>query len=408
MSEWREVRFNDVIDLNPRVKLEKGIDYPFIGIADINEGNFYVEEGQQIKFTGQSGSKFHSGDTLFSRITPCLENRKIAQSVLKSKDKGFGSTELLVFRAKKGKTDPNFVNYLAQTDIIVLPAINSMSGASGRQRADSNYIKKLKINIPNLSTQKKIVSVLSAYDKLIENNKRRIEILEKVAEEIYKEWFVRMRFPGYENAKFDRGIPEGWKVSKLGSLVNISSSKRVYSSDYVETGIPFYRSKEVIQLSNGEIISDMLYISNEKYREFKEKFGVPQKNDILLTSVGTIGVPMLVRNNNPFYFKDGNLTWIQSRSNASLANYLYYWIKSGVGQQQILASTIGTSQSALTIENLKRVKVIIPDDTVLSMLNNLFSDIIENISNLTTQSQNLIRQRDLLLPKLMNGTIKVK
>ena len=89
-----------------------------------------------------------------------------------------------------------------------------MSGASGRQRANSNFIKKLKISIPDLDTQKKISNVLSSYDKLIENNNSRIEVLEQTAEEIYKEWFVRMRFPGYEQTKFDKGIPEGWKVKK--------------------------------------------------------------------------------------------------------------------------------------------------------------------------------------------------
>ncbi len=301
---------------------------------------------------------------------------------------------------------PSFLAYYLHLNENVLVGLGR--GATNQQELNKSDLVRLKIQLPDLKTQEKIGNLLLKYYESIKNNNRRIEILEQTAEEIYKEWFVRMRFPGYKNTKSDQGIPGGWEVKKLGSLINISSSKRVYSSDYVESGVPFYRSKEVIQLSNGETISDMLYISNEKYRKFKEKFGAPQKNDILLTSVGTIGVPMLVRNNNPFYFKDGNLTWIQSSSNAKLANYLYYWLKSGAGQQQILSSTIGTSQSALTIENLKRVKVIIPEDTVLSRFNHLLSDIIESINNFTTQNQNLIRQRDLLLPRLMNGTIEVK
>src|SRR5690625_882910 len=134
MSEWREVRFKDVIKFNPRVKLERGKEFPHIGIADIDESSFYVYEQKKVKFTGQSSSKFETGDILFSRITPCLENRKIARVFLNTSIKGFGSTEFFVFRGKKGKTLTEFVSYLVQTDLVVLPAINSMSGASGRQR----------------------------------------------------------------------------------------------------------------------------------------------------------------------------------------------------------------------------------------------------------------------------------
>jgi type I restriction enzyme, S subunit len=394
------LRLSDVADfVTDRISIEK------INVDNyISTENMIVNKGGVTKATNLPPSKtalnYKENDILISNI------RLYFKKIWLANRQGGASSDVLVLRTKKDYS-PRFIYYVL-SDSIFFSYADVTSKGTKMPRGDKNAIMKYTIPRYDVETQHKIANVLSTYDKLIENNNRRIEVLEQSVEEIYKEWFVRMRFPGYENTKFNKGIPVGWEVKKLGSLINISSSKRVYSSDYVESGVPFYRSKEVIQLSNGETISDMLYISDEKYRKFKEKFGAPQKNDILLTSVGTIGVPMLVRNNNPFYFKDGNLTWIQSSSNAKLANYLYYWLKSGAGQQQILSSTIGTSQSALTIENLKRVKVIIPEDTVLSMFNDLFSDIIESISNFTTQNQSLIRQRDLLLPRLMNGTIEVK
>src|SRR5699024_2216707 len=227
--------------------------------------------------------------------------------------------------------------------------LENFNSGAGVPTLNRNHLHSLKIKIPDLETQEKIADILSTYDELIENNNRIIEILEKTAEEIYKEWFVRMRFPGYENTKFIRGIPEGWEVKRVGDLVDVTSSKRIYSKEYVEKGVPFYRSKEVIELSKGNSISNELYISEEKYRELKDKFGVPQIGDILLTSVGTIGIPMLIKEDNPFYFKDGNLTWIQSSQRPAISLYLYSWISSDLGQQQIKMSTIGTSQSALTI-----------------------------------------------------------
>jgi len=95
----------------------------------------------------------------------------------------------------------------------------------------------------------------------------------------------------------------------LGKLCNITSSKRIYASEYVSTGVPFYRSKEVIQKHDGEAINTELFISEEKYNEIKNKFGVPTKGDMLMTSVGTLGIPYIVKASEKFYFKDGNLTW---------------------------------------------------------------------------------------------------
>ena len=101
---------------------------------------------------------------------------------------------------------------------------------------------------------------------------------------------------------------EEWKEYKLGEVCAISSSKRIFANEYQNTGIPFYRGKEIIEKHNGANISNELFISEEKYNEIKTKFGAPKKGDMLLSSVGTLGVPYIVRDET-FYFKDGNLTW---------------------------------------------------------------------------------------------------
>lgn len=146
----------------------------------------------------------------------------------------------------------------------------------------------------------------------------------------------------------------------LGSVLEVTSSKRIYLSEYKNNGIPFFRSKEIIEASKGKLISSELYISQDRYDEVKTKFGVPQKGDILLTSIGTIGIPFRVTNNNPFYFKDGNLTWFKNYNGID-SLYLYYWITSPKGQSQIEASSIGSSQSALTIDSIKKLEIDLPD-----------------------------------------------
>lgn len=150
-----------------------------------------------------------------------------------------------------------------------------------------------------------------------------------------------------------------WREVKLGDICEITSSKRIFMADYVDSGIPFYRSKEIIEKQRGNNISTELFITEEKYEEIKQKFSVPQEGDILLTSVGTLGIPYIVRENEKFYFKDGNLTWIKKSKNF-LPEYLYYYLISDEGKFKLENISIGTTQKAITIVGLKSLEISLP------------------------------------------------
>lgn len=150
-----------------------------------------------------------------------------------------------------------------------------------------------------------------------------------------------------------------WREVKLGDLVEVSSSKRIYAKEYVASGIPFYRSKEIIEKSKSNDVSTELYISKERFNELKNKFGAPSLGDILLTSVGTLGVPYIVRKEE-FYFKDGNLTWIKNFKDNCHNKFIFYWLLSPDGVNQINARCIGSTQKALTIDTLKKFELKIP------------------------------------------------
>ena len=186
--------FRNLVEINPRVRLSTEHEHPFVEMGIVEPARRYVRTDQHRIFKN-GGSKFLPGDTLFARITPCLENGKIAQYQGSHELAAFGSTEFFVFRARHGISDPGFVYYLAKSEIIRKPAEKSMSGASGRQRAALESIIDIDVPCPPLSTQRKIAAILSAYDDLIENNLRRIKILEKMAQNLYREWFVKFRFP---------------------------------------------------------------------------------------------------------------------------------------------------------------------------------------------------------------------
>lgn len=172
-----------------------------------------------------------------------------------------------------------------------------------------------------------------------------------------------------------------WEKEKISDHCEITSSKRIFYSEYVKTGVPFYRSKEIIEMSQGQSISEPLYIRLEKYREIKEKFGAPEVDDMLLTSVGTIGIPYIVKHDDCFYFKDGNLTWFRNFDDKLLSRYLYYWICSAEGHGVLNNTTIGSSQKALTISALKSVAISLPSieaqRKVVDILS-AYDDLIQN------------------------------
>lgn len=152
---------------------------------------------------------------------------------------------------------------------------------------------------------------------------------------------------------------EEWKECKLGDICNISSSKRIFAEEYVSSGIPFYRGKEIIEKHNKNTVSSELFITHERFAEIKSKFPVPQIDDILLTSVGTLGIPWLVNESN-FYFKDGNLTWFRSNTEKVNPKFLYYWFESNYAKNQIDSMCIGSTQKALTIDTLSKFSINLP------------------------------------------------
>jgi type I restriction enzyme S subunit len=237
----RTLRFHELVEVSPSVKLEKSKEYPFVDMAAVEPGRRYVRAERKRAFTG-GGTRFLPGDTLFARITPCLENGKIAQYQGVGSQPAFGSTEFFVFRARPTLADPGYVYYLATSDIVRKPAEKSMSGASGRQRADIKSIAELDVPAPPLPVQRKIAAILSAYDDLIENNRRRIKILEEMAQALYREWFVEFRFPGHEAVRMVDSplgeIPEGWEAARLGDLIDIRKGKNITRKEIVPGPVP--------------------------------------------------------------------------------------------------------------------------------------------------------------------------
>ena len=193
-----------------------------------------------------------------------------------------------------------------------------------------------------------------------------------------------------------------WETYKLGDLCKISSSKRIFAKEYKDSGIPFYRGKEIIEKQKGNKISTELYISQERYDEIKAKHGVPQKDDMLLTSVGTLGIPYIVQD-EVFYFKDGNLTWFYDFEDLD-SRYLYYWFLSPIGKMNIDSKAIGSTQKAITIETLSKLEISLPPLEEQRRIAGILGAIDDKIENNRRINENLEQQAQALFDNLMSNS----
>ena len=178
---WREVPFSTAVQINPTVRLDRGAVYPFVDMASVNPDSRSANSTEERGFKG-SGSRFQSGDTLMARITPCLENGKIARyQAIGDKQEAHGSTEFIVIRGRSGVTDNDFAYYLTQWGEVRNYAIGQMTGTSGRQRVPVDCLHHLEIPLPPLPEQRAIAHVLGTLDDKIELNRRMSETLEAMA-----------------------------------------------------------------------------------------------------------------------------------------------------------------------------------------------------------------------------------
>ena len=286
------------------------------------------------------------------------------------------------------------------------------SHGSAREIFDWAEMCDTELPIPSPEKQQEIVREYNIIQNRIALNNQLISKLEETAQAIYKQWFVDFEFPNKKGLPYksnggemefceelDKEIPVGWKFNSIKSICEITSSKRIFESEYTNEGIPFYRGKEISLKKAGTQITEPIYISQERYDEIKSKFGKPLKGDILMTAVGTIGSTYLVQEEE-FYFKDGNVIWFKNFKD-KFSNYLIYdFMQSKYFLDVISEITIGSTQSAITIKTFGEQKIIYPDDAILLDYKSISIILNNSIQNKRTINNKLTSLKDLLLSKL--------
>lgn len=385
-----EYRFSEIVEINPRESIPRGRIAKKIAMQNLTENAREIQGFVEEAFKG--GSKFRQGDTLFARITPCLENGKIAQvNILDNGEVAFGSTELLVFRAREGISLPDYVYHLSKWDYVRQLAVKSMTGTSGRQRVQNSVFDEIMIDLPSIEGQQRIVGILNAFDQKIELNNKIIANLEAQAKAIFKSWFID--FEPFQDGEFIESelglIPEGWEINKLGDLFR------------------FVKGKKVKEESQGDCLVHYL-VKGVVDGTVEPKF-VSSDNAILIDSLDPFMLMDGANSGNIYYgFKGalGSTFSLLEVKTEELREIIYWFLK--LNEVIIKNQNTGSAIPHANKDFINSMLIVLPSDekAVLKAVN-MLRTCRKKTFTLKEQNRTLAQIRDTLLPKLMSGEIDV-
>ncbi len=365
-DEWREKKLGKITKLTDGVHftpvyVESGV--PFWSVETVVSGakpKFITKDAHELAIKRCHPEK---NDILLTRIGT------LAKSMVIRNDEEMSIYVSVALIKANDKFNSEFMNQYFNTEIYYKEFLSKSLLTATPKKINMEDLKDTRVKLPLKKEQEKIANFLTKVDKLIEKQDEKVNNLEQ-----YKKGMLQKIFSQEIRFKKDDGgeYPE-WEEKSISEIANLTSSKRIFLSDYVDSGVPFYRGKEITELKANKTPSDILYITEEKYKEIKESYGVPKIGDILLTAVGTLGNSYVINNEEPFYFKDGNLIWFKEISINSI--FLDLYLSSPHGQKKVLDSAIGSTQKALTIVALNKIKIYIPNTEEQIKIANFLSKI---------------------------------
>ena len=381
---WTMKKLSEIAYINPKERIGKGIVAKKVPMDKLQPFCRDVPEFIFEEYKG--GTKFRNGDTIMARITPCLENGKIAKiSVLSDDEVGFGSTEYIVFRAIEGVSDADFLYYLICSPLVRNPAIKSMVGSSGRQRVQTDVVAGLDIELPPIEEQRKIGGLLKVIDEKIKQNNEINNNLEQQARSIFTNEFLSLDT-----------LPDGWKQASLIDIADylngLAMQKYRPSSD--ETGIPVLKIKELRQGccdDNSELCS--LNIKSDY---------IIHDGDVIFSWSGSLLVDFWcggVCGLNQHLFKV---------SSTKYDKWFYYaWTKHHLDRFIAVAADKATTMGHIKRDELAKAEVLIPNEKDYNRIGALLQPIFDLIISNRIENKKLAETRDTLLPKLMSGEVDI-
>ena len=385
---WTTKKLSEIAYINPRESIGKGVVAKKVPMDKLQPFCRDVPEFVLGEYKG--GTKFRNDDTIMARITPCLENGKIAKvSVLSTDEIGFGSTEYIVFRAIDGVSDADFLYYLISSPLVRNLAIKSMVGSSGRQRVQTDVVANLDIELPPIEEQRKIGGLLKTFDDKIKLNNEINNNLEQQTQAYFDELFVVNADPNWPECT----------LADIGSVVAGGTPSKSKLEYYADQGIAWITPKDLSGdkskfISHGE--NDISELGFSKSSATKMPAGT-----ILFSSRAPIGYIAIAQ--NEVTTNQGFKSVIPNKNIGTA--YVYFLLKNLLPTIEGMAS--GSTFKEISGTAMKSVPTVMPDADIIQLFSDFCEPVFKEQEVLEAENKHLSALRDSLLPKLMSSEIDV-
>ena len=371
-----------------------GGPYPFIQTGDVKHAGLYVRDYQQTySEAGLQQSRLWPAGTLCITIAA-----NIADTAILGIDACFPDS-VIGFIPDEKKADARFVKYLF--DATIQQRIKQFTQGAAQDNLSQEKLLSIDFSVPNVDEQKRIASILSAYDELIENNRRRIHLLEQAARLLYKEWFVYLRFPGHEHVKIKDGVPDGWEKGTIADFFDTTSGGTPSRKQ------PEFYGGNINWVKTQELNEAFIFETDEKItaEALKKSSAKLFPENTLLVSI--YGGTNIGRTSILAAPAASNQACVALFPLHRSANYIYAQLFFQSIRENLIGLAQGAAQTNISQQTLRKVKILMPTAALMQNFLASVSPMYNQLKTLKQQNMRLERARDMLMPRLMSGEVAV-
>lgn len=417
MEGWKQITIGDlgkVVTGNTPPKKDPanyGGEYPFIKPTDMEIDRRHVTEWEE-NYSEKAFKRYHRS-YIPPKATGVVTIGTVGEKLFQADRWCFTNQSVNVVIPNEELYDPDFVYYMLKVNLPKVENANPGT-ASGRHHVSKSNFCAIKIWVPeHKETQHKIASILSAYDDLIENNLKRIKLLEEKAQLTYEEWFVRMKFPGHETTPINKetGLPEGWERKKINEIADFQNGYAFYTKGYSDSGYAVIDLANVSEWGDLNITGKEKFISEELYESFP-KFHL-QKYDIIIamtdvTSALRILAKSAIIDKDNTYALNQRVGMLRPNTDLFDYSFLYALLSDIRFIERMKTLSKGAVQFYFNTKDIVNYETFVPSKEIIDEFVKQYKPILELRMKLKDQNNSLKEARDILLPRLMTGMIDVE
>lgn len=403
MSNWQIVKLGELYSVHNGLSKGRqffGTGYPFLTFSNVFNNWFLPNELDSLVQTTDKEREACSikyGDVFITRTSETMNELGMSSVALKDYPDATYNGFTKRLRPFTDKVLPNYIGYYLRSPKF-RGKFMAFSSMTTRASLANDNLLNMEIELPPMDVQKKIATILSRYDSLIDNYQKQIKLLEEAAQRLYKEWFVNLRFPGHENTKIVDGVPEGWEKKSLNQVINLQSGFAFKSSSFDEKGK--YKLVTIKNVKDGRFDGDNV----NRLAEVPEKMPIHCRlNDgnILLSLTGNVGRVCLVNGEN--YLLNQRVAKLESKYQA----FSYCLFRSHDMFVEVNNLANGAAQQNVSPIRIGQIQIVVPNEHIINAFEFKASKFVSTILKYHSQLRLLTETRDRLLPKLLSGEIEV-